>query len=61
MAQYLTNNLYELNIMTDGDPGCQIEVVDVPNRPNIEIHVGNFTSDMEGFLVWHKLRNDLVV
>jgi hypothetical protein len=39
------------NIRTDGNKGWRIELQDVPNRPLVQIHVGNFTNDIEGCIL----------
>ncbi len=42
---------YEAKIRTDGSLGWRIELFNVPGREHIEIHIGNFTSDIEGCIL----------
>ncbi len=42
---------YSATIRTDGPKGWRIALLDVPNRENIQIHVGNYTSDITGCIV----------
>jgi hypothetical protein len=42
---------YDAKIRTDGTKGWRIELLDVPNRGNVQIHVGNFTSEIEGCIL----------
>ncbi|HEY3853719.1 MAG TPA: DUF5675 family protein [Verrucomicrobiae bacterium] len=39
---------YKGIIRTDGDKGWRIELTNVPKRPNVQIHVGNYTSQTRG-------------
>ena len=39
---------YEAYVRTDGKKGWRLEMVHVPSRYNIQIHVGNYTSDIIG-------------
>jgi len=47
----IPKDTYSANIRTDGDKGWRIELNDVPDRPHIEIHVGNYTRDTEGCIL----------
>lgn len=38
-------------IRTDGPKGWRVELLDVPSRENIQIHIGNFTSQIEGCIL----------
>lgn len=42
---------YDAKIRTDGNLGWRIELLDVPDRENVEIHVGNFTRQIEGCIL----------
>lgn len=43
---------YYAKLRTEGKKGWRIELINVPNRDTIEIHVGNYTSNTRGcFLV----------
>lgn len=42
---------YDARIRTDGALGWRIELLDVQNRDHVEIHVGNFTRDIEGCIL----------
>lgn len=42
---------YDAKIRTDGAKGWRIELQDVPSRENVQIHVGNFTSEIEGCIL----------
>lgn len=51
--------VFDAKIRTDGNKGWRIELVNVSNRGNIQIHVGNFTSETMGcFLVGVKANID---
>lgn len=39
---------YKGFIRTDGSKGWRIELLNVPNRENIEIHIGNYTFQITG-------------
>jgi hypothetical protein len=39
---------YDGFIRTDGTKGWRIELKNVPNRTNVQLHVGNYTKDTEG-------------
>ena len=42
---------YTGTIRTDGNKGWRIELVGVPNRGNVQIHVGNYPSDILGCIL----------
>ena len=42
---------YQGTIRTDGSKGWRIELVGVPKRGNIQIHVGNYPSDVLGCIL----------
>ena len=39
---------YAGTIRTDGTKGWRIELKNVPNRTNVQLHVGNYTRETEG-------------
>ncbi|HYC30130.1 MAG TPA: DUF5675 family protein, partial [Chitinophagaceae bacterium] len=52
--QYISSipkGVYPAFIRTDGTKGWRIELEDVPNRTNIQIHVGNYTSNIDGCIL----------
>lgn len=44
----LPAGLYSAKIRTDNGRGWRIELEDVPSRKNIQIHIGNYTSQIYG-------------
>ncbi|PTX14706.1 hypothetical protein C8N40_110135 [Pontibacter mucosus] len=42
---------YSAKIRTDGSKGWRIELENVPNRKNIQIHVGNYTRQILGCIL----------
>lgn len=42
---------YTGTIRTDGTKGWRIELMGVPNRTNVQIHVGNYPSDVQGCIL----------
>jgi hypothetical protein len=42
---------YNANIRTDGTKGWRIELSNVPDRTNVQIHVGNTTADSRGCML----------
>ena len=47
----IPKGIYDGKIRTDGSKGWRIELLDVPSRENVQIHVGNFTSEIEGCIL----------
>jgi hypothetical protein len=47
----IPKDTYSAFIRTDGRKGWRIELKDVPNRQNVQIHIGNFTSQIEGCIL----------
>ena len=39
---------YDAIVRTDGNKGWRLELLYVPSRYNIQIHIGNYTSDITG-------------
>lgn len=42
---------YSALIRTDGDKGWRVELIEVDNRENVQIHVGNYTSQIDGCIL----------
>jgi len=42
---------YSAFIRTDGKKGWRLELLDVPNRDNVQIHLGNFLDDIDGCIL----------
>ena len=42
---------YKVKVRTDGDKGWRLELVDVPDRPNVQIRIGNYPEDTVGCLL----------
>jgi hypothetical protein len=42
---------YDAKIRTDGNKGWRIELIGVPRRDNVQIHVGNYTGEIEGCIL----------
>jgi hypothetical protein len=42
---------YKLHVREDGTRGWRLELEDVPFRPNVQIHLGNYPRDTEGCLL----------
>jgi hypothetical protein len=42
---------YQGTIRTDGNKGWRIELVSVPDRTNVQLHVGNYTTDILGCIL----------
>jgi uncharacterized protein DUF5675 len=47
----IPNGRYDATIRTDGAKGWRIELIGVPERANIQIHVGNTPADSKGCLL----------
>ncbi len=47
----IPKGVYSAFIRTDGRKGWRIELDNVPQRENIQIHVGNYTSQIEGCIL----------
>lgn len=53
-ANYISSipkGTYNAKIRADGTKGWRIELIGVPFRDNIQIHVGNYTSQIEGCIL----------
>ncbi len=53
-ANYVSSipkNTYSAKIRTDGDLGWRVELLDVPNRENIQLHIGNYTRQIKGCIL----------
>lgn len=42
---------YNGTIRTDGDKGWRIELASVPKRTHVQLHVGNYTTDILGCIL----------
>jgi hypothetical protein len=43
--------VYPARVRTEGTKGWRIELLDVPNHDDVQLHIGNFPSDTQGCIL----------